>query len=139
MNEQTKTNDVTDRIKTLEDAYADRGYTKEEKRPYLTPVDDFQEALNAVADAFVFVEALNEGKDPYENEGDYKCWPVFDMYDGDDAESGFGFTTVGRGWAHSNSYVGARLSFSEDRIAKYAGKTFTTTYQKFMKKQPTQK
>jgi hypothetical protein len=128
---------VTDRIKTIDDAYADRGYTKEQKRPYLTPVDDFQEALNAVADAFVFTEALNEGVDPYANEDDEKWWPVFEMYDGDD-ESGFGFSGVGCGWARSYSYVGSRLAFNDSEIAKYAGKTFTSTYKAFMKKQPKQ-
>jgi hypothetical protein len=135
--ETTKT-DVRDRIKTLEDAYADRGVTMEEKRPYAEPKDDFQEALNAVADAFVFVEALNEGKDPYEKKGAYKCWPVFNMYDANDP-SGFGFSHVVLVWSHSASSVGARLSFNDDDIAEYAGRTFTSTYQKFMKLQPKQK
>ncbi len=114
---------ITERVTSLETAYAEIGRTFEEMRPYPNPVNEHQEYLNACADEAVFTEALNEGISPLDKA--YAYVPVFRRHN---HPSGFGFLDVAYGWANSSSYVGSRRSFVDSKVANHAGITFETTY-----------
>jgi hypothetical protein len=112
---------ITDRIKTIEDALSLKGITREDVVSNNdTPDEAAYKLLKVVA------EVLNEGWTPdWTNNDQYKYYPWFDMHSG----SGLSFYVYdGRS---SSSCVGSRLFFKSRQLAEYAGKQFIDLYKDF--------
>lgn len=108
---------ITDRIKTLEDAYIDTG---RQKVNFSFLPSDLKEHFENYYNAIVIVEALNEGWTPnWDNGNERKWYPCFIM-----SPSAFAF--------YRSSYVrsaaaaggGSRLKFKSEELTNYAAKTF---------------
>lgn len=118
-----KSADVTERIKSFEDACADQGVN----------IDEFYEnckglTLDEIAyrKLKIIARALNEKWEPnWDNSNEYKYYPYFDMRS---ASSGFGFShSACDRWITATS-CGSRLCFKSEKLAKYAGTQFTSIY-----------
>ena len=122
--------DITEKITTLADAYASLGLNKDEETPFANPKNSRQEAANAVMDAMVLTEALNDGWIPdYDNnEPKYEIW----WFMRSKAAGGPGFSCYGYSFGASDSFVGARLVFRDWRVGKYAATQFPEVYEPFM-------
>lgn len=117
---------VTERINSFEDACQETGKDPDQVRPFKNPVNADQEALNAIAEIWVIIEAANEGKEiDWKNSNQYKYTPYFDM-----TSEGLVFVTV-YDW-DSYSYVGSRLCFLDSDTCEHFARKFIKTYQKFM-------
>jgi len=117
---------ITERIQTIEDAYAELGRKPEDFRPYSQPPNQRQEAMNAMADIWTVVEAANEGWQPdWKNDDEYKWYPFFDM-------SGDRLVFYGANYWGQGSDVGSRLCFRTRDLAEHFGKKFIEVYEKFM-------
>lgn len=128
---------ITDRIKTIEDAYKELGIKTygdaykalrmpEGKRFSDIPIDGCDDdGLNLM----LFCRALNEGWWPdWKNTDEYKWYPYFDL----SCSSGFGFSSSCYAYWLACTTCGSRLCFKSKALAEYAGKTITPTYKKFM-------
>ena len=121
--------EITERIKTPEDAIAELGESD-------IAVIDYRKLLKAgVSDhilngqlAVVIVKALNEGWEPnWDDSYEYKYFPWFYLSGG---SSGFRF--FDSDYWDTASYVGSRLWLKSSDLAKYAGEQFTEVYKNFM-------
>ena len=91
-----------------------------------------QKALIAHYKLIIITEALNDGWQPdWNNWGEYKYYPWFDLEKDDKSPSGFGFSGTGYGFAGTLTGVGSRLCFKTRALAEYAGKKFKTLYQDY--------
>jgi hypothetical protein len=114
---------ITDRVKTYEDACAVLGIDPQERLPFEDPGSKDNAAINAYAKLFIIAQALNQGWKPdWSNSNEYKWYPYFDM------QAGAGLSYYDFvGW-DSFSGVGSRLCFKSRELAEYAGKQFTDIY-----------
>lgn len=124
--------DVTERIKTPEDAIAELGESDPE-------VIDLRTLENAGITnhiyynqlAVVIVKSLNEGWVPsWNNADEWKYTPWFYLND-KNGSSGFRFNSYCDCW-YTYSFVGSRLCLKNRELAIYAGEQFTQVYEKFM-------
>lgn len=73
---QTKSGDITDRIKSIDDVYRELGVKRSDVIPYYDPVDNHQRFVNACVDIKHLVECLNEGIIlDFNNTSQYKWLP----------------------------------------------------------------
>ncbi len=116
---------VTDRIKTFEDVLEDNNISELDFKSSCKGLSEDEIAYRQIK---LITKSLNEKWTPDWNNGDeYKYYPYFDMREG----CGFsGSLYYGCGTATG---VGSRLCFKTSNLAEYAGKTFTSIYEKFMK------
>lgn len=121
---------ITDKIKTIEDAYAAQGLVMQDEIPFAEPKNGRQLAANSFMNAMVLTEALNEGWVPdYDtNEDKYEIW----WYMRSEAAGGPGFSFLVYYCDLSGSRVGARLVFRTRQLARYAGETFPEVYKDFI-------
>lgn len=116
---------ITDRVKTFEDAC--EVLEEEIQLPFNKPTTPDHLAINAVAKLIIIARALNEGWTPdWNNSNEYKWYPWFKMY------SGFGFDDAYDVYTYSNAYVGSRLCFKSEELAKYAGQQFESIYKEYL-------
>lgn len=122
-----KTEKVTDRIKTYEDACAELG---------INPIDEsvlfsngFTKDEIAYRKIKTITEALNEGWKPNWNDENQKKWiPWFYP----NSSSGFVYDTTLYNDSYTTAGCGLRLCFKSDELATYAGKQFTDLYKEFI-------
>ena len=124
--------DVTKRIKTLEDACNELG----EKHPLVTQYrlsvaaayigDPMTEDFIAFLKLRIIAAALNEGWEPTFEKDEERWYPWFNVRQGN-----FVFTSAYYAGSVSNSYNGVRLAFKSKELAEYAGKQFTDIYKNF--------
>lgn len=89
-------------------------------------------AINSFSKVLRINRVLNEGWVPdWNNWGENKYYPWFDMRD--NAGSGSGFSSFDYYCDIDGSHVGSRLVFKTSDLAKFAGKTFLEEYKGFMK------
>lgn len=113
---------ITDRIKTFNDACEALGLDPDKQLPEQVLGPD-GEALNAYAMMFIIARALNEGWKPdWNNSGQYKYYPWFDM------RAGSGFSDSFCDGSITNTAVGSRLCFKSRELAEYAGTQFVELY-----------
>ncbi len=124
---------ITDRVKTLEDAYKELGIDPYFFGDDLTDIEgdvwakDCKSVI-AYIKLIIVARALNEGWEPdWSNDDEYKYYPWFDMSSG----SGSGFSSDGCDYTYSRSSVGSRLCFKTRELAEYAGKQFEDLYRDY--------
>jgi len=123
-----KPKDVTERIKSIEDAIRELGESDEDVitlRTLLDVIDPCGHLVNYQS-AIVIAKALNEGWKPnWNNSDEYKYVIWFEM-----GSSGFRFYVCDF-WVTSSD-VGSRLCFKSSKLANYAGAQFTHFFKEFM-------
>ena len=122
--------DVTERIKSIDDAVEELG----EKDVEVIELRKLQKAgitshILKNQMAVVIVKALNEDWAPdWSNSSQYKYFPWFKM----GSSSGVGFSCGDCDYWRSSSTVGSRLALKNSGLAKYAGTQFTSIFKDFM-------
>ena len=154
-----KQKDITNRIKTFEDACNELGSSHSLVLAYQnTNLRDEEVAkpnkdIIAYMKLRIIVAALNEGWKPQFIPGEYRWFPYFILYTKDEIDkmdeetkarvvfrSSFNANACG-GVSYASSYydsacvdaaIGSRLAFKTEELAEYAGKQFAEIYADFM-------
>ena len=126
-----KPQDITERIKTLEDAIKALGDNHPLVSQCYRAVAEFKynpmtEDSLAYLKLRIIAAALNEGWEPTFDKDEERWYPWFKIKQG-------GLVGAGAGDAGSDSYAcyGVRLVFKSKELAEYAGKQFTDIYNDF--------
>lgn len=154
-----KSKDITERIKTFEDACKELGSDHPLVLAYQNTNLRDAEVANDNKDIIAYmklriiVAALNEGWEPQFIPGEYRWSPYFVFYTKDEIDemdektrarvvfrsSYYAFAFGGVSFAYSfsdsacvNASIGSRLAFKTDDLAEYAGKQFIEIYADFM-------
>ena len=116
---------ITDRIKTIEDASEETGISIDDLNKAIgTPDEINYKKVKMVA------KARNEGWSPDWGNGNEKKWfPIFKM---PSPSSGFGFDDSDCSYAVTYSTVGSRLCFKNEALSNYAAKQFIDLYKSFL-------
>ncbi len=132
LGKETFSQNITDRVKTWEDAAEIYGVDPVESLPFTNPQNGIEEAANAFYQTEIIIHVLNEGWEPnWDNSNEYKWYPYFDMRTSGSA-GGFSFAVCY--YVLTSSYVGARLVLKTEALAKYAGTQFLHIYKVWMTK-----
>lgn len=125
--ENVKPQDITERIKTFEDACAELGMDSLLSLPYPSPEGNKERiAINAFAQLRIITKALNEGWEPdEEDESQVKYYPYF-------KKDGSGFRFFCYYYSYLGPSVGSYLCFKTSELAEYAGKQFTDLYNQML-------
>lgn len=154
-----KSKDITERIKTFEDACKELGSDHPLVLAYQNTNLRDAEVANDNKDIIAYmklriiVAALNEGWEPQFIPGEYRWFPYFVLYTKDEIDEMDGKTRA-RVVYRSSSYadanggvsvaisyyvsayvsasIGSRLAFKTEELAEYAGKQFIEIYADFM-------
>lgn len=154
-----KSKDITERIKTFEDACKELGSDHPLVLAYQNTNLRDAEVANDNKDIIAYmklriiVAALNEGWEPQFIPGEYRWSPYFVLYTKDEIDE-MDEKTRARVVSRSNNYayaygavscaysaydsagvyanIGSRLAFKTDDLAEYAGKQFIEIYADFM-------
>lgn len=147
--EMFKPKDVTDRIKTFEDACDELGKNHKFVLQYrtlkYTDVCDCKD-ISAYLKLRIICAALNEGWEPQFTENEDRYYPWFVLYTqkeinkmskeersklvlwgvGTNSEAYRGLATVGSysAWSHSPAHFGSRLVLKNKNLAEYCGRHF---------------
>lgn len=154
-----KQKDITNRIKTFEDACNELGSSHSLVLAYQnTNLRDEEVAkpnkdIIAYMKLRIIVAALNEGWKPQFIPGEYRWFPYFILYTKDEidkmdeetkarvvfrsdnfAYAGGGVSYAGSLYDSASVYasIGSRLAFKTEELAEYAGKQFAEIYADFM-------
>lgn len=154
-----KSKDITERIKTFEDACKELGSDHPLVLAYQNTNLRDAEVANDNKDIIAYmklriiVAALNEGWEPQFIPGEYRWFPYFVLYTKDEidemdektrarvvyrsnhsanANGGVSYASSSYDSAYVNAYIGSRLAFKTDDLAEYAGKQFIEIYADFM-------
>lgn len=147
-----KPKDITERIKTFEDACRELG----KDHPLLcqyNAIDDVDVNLNAYLKLRIICAALNEGWEPQFKENEWRYYPWFRLYTQEeidnmdeeekqdrhlistgDYQTGYaGFASARSSNAPSSTYthIGSRLCLKSDALATYCGKQFIELWADF--------
>lgn len=114
--------DVTDRIKTFEDACLELDVDPGANTFSIGTLDEV-----AYKKLKVVAQALNEGWKPNWKDSNERKWcPYFSL------SSGFGFSDSVYGYICTVTGVGSRLCFKNEALARYAGTQFLELYKDFL-------
>lgn len=154
-----KSKDITERIKTFEDACKELGSDHPLVLAYQNTNLRDAEVANDNKDIIAYmklriiVAALNEGWEPQFIPGEYRWSPYFVLYTKDEidemdektrarvvyrssdnayANGGVSYAYSIYDSAHVGASIGFRLAFKTDDLAEYAGKQFIEIYADFM-------
>lgn len=154
-----KSKDITERIKTFEDACKELGSDHPLVLAYQNTNLRDAEVANDNKDIIAYmklriiVAALNEGWEPQFIPGEYRWFPYFVLYTKDEIDEmdektrarvvfrsySYAAANGGVSYAYSNydsacvyARIGSRLAFKTDDLAEYAGKQFIEIYADFM-------
>lgn len=154
-----KSKDITERIKTFEDACKELGSDHPLVLAYQNTNLRDAEVANDNKDIIAYmklriiVAALNEGWEPQFIPGEYRWFPYFVLYTKDEidemdgktrarvvfrsnysayANGGVSCAYSGYDSAYVYANVGSRLAFKTEELAEYAGKQFIEIYADFM-------
>lgn len=154
-----KSKDITERIKTFEDACKELGSDHPLVLAYQNTNLRDAEVANDNKDIIAYmklriiVAALNEGWEPQFIPGEYRWFPYFVLYTKDEIDemdgktrarvvyrSNYNAYAVGgvscahsySGSAYVDAGIGSRLAFKTEELAEYAGKQFIEIYADFM-------
>lgn len=145
--------DVTDRIKTFEDALKELGSTHPLVEEYLTiSTRAITSDMLAYLKLRIIVAALNEGWQPQYSGDEIRWYPWFNLYTKEkydelskedksrcvlrsgnysNANSGLACARAHYASSYSFTYCGGRLAFRSEELAVYAGRQFTEVYAEF--------
>lgn len=154
-----KSKDITERIKTFEDACKELGSDHPLVLAYQNTNLRDAEVANDNKDIIAYmklriiVAALNEGWEPQFIPGEYRWSPYFVLYTKDEidemdektrarvvyrscsnasASGGVSYASSSSDSAYVYASFGSRLAFKTDDLAEYAGKQFIEIYADFM-------
>lgn len=154
-----KSKDITERIKTFEDACKELGSDHPLVLAYQNTNLRDAEVANDNKDFIAYmklriiVAALNEGWEPQFIPGEYRWSPYFVLYTKDEidemdektrtrvvyrsgsnanAYGGVSYASSSHDSAGVDAVIGSRLAFKTDDLAEYAGKQFIEIYADFM-------
>lgn len=154
-----KSKDITERIKTFEDACKELGSDHPLVLAYQNTNLRDAEVANDNKDIIAYmklriiVAALNEGWEPQFIPGEYRWFPYFVLYTKDEIDEMNEKTRAGvvyRSYYYANAYggvsyanscydsasvdanIGSGLAFKTDDLAEYAGNQFIEIYADFM-------
>ena len=154
-----KQKDITNRIKTFEDACNELGSSHSLVLAYQnTNLRDEEVAkpnkdIIAYMKLRIIVAALNEGWKPQFIPGEYRWFPYFILYTKDEIDKmdeetkarvvfrssfnanacgGVSYADSNYDSAYVNANIGSRLAFKTEELAEYAGKQFAEIYADFM-------
>lgn len=120
---------ITDRIKTLEDIYNELNIKREDIIPFKNPINKQQLSVNAFIDIQNISKVLNEDWiEDWDNSNQYKYYPWFEKK----KVSGWCFDC-----SHADCYygiVGFGFYYKTSEIAKYVGNQFLKVYQDYLPK-----
>lgn len=147
-------NDITDRIKTLEDALAALGTPEGEIKDFFKKFENLGKDVVAYMKLKVIIEALNDGWKPTFKDGEWRYYPWFVLYtkeewdelSDEDKKAGVcfggiatdgasdGFVFANSDYAPSGAYagIGSRLCLKTDTLARYCGKQFIEIWKDFL-------
>ena len=109
---------ITDRIKTFEDAREETG--RPDVPDFSMLPKDMRKHFEALYKMIVIAEALNEGWIPnWDNANECKYYPYFVM-----SSSSFAFVSALCDFSVACAGCGSRLRFKTRELAEYAGKQF---------------
>ena len=118
--------DVKERIKTIDDVYADNGTSKEEFEKEYRFLPDH---VKAYLQMEMIASTFNEDWTPdWTDSNQRKYFQYFYM---GEQEGSSGFRFNGCVFWNSVSHVGSRLCFKSSELAKYAGNLFLEVYKIF--------
>ena len=128
INANTNDKEITERIKTFEDALELYEVTDELKEIIIYDgVNKFMISVREHAKLMIICSVLNEGWIPYwNNDKQYKWYPWFEM------KSGVGFSRSNSYYERTGTSVGSRLCFKTEGLANYAGKQFLSIYKNYL-------
>ena len=150
--------DVTERIKTFEDAcreLEERGDDVLVRQYHSVTATDIVDAnLDAYLKLRIICAALNEGWEPKFTEKERRYYPWIWLYTQDEINTmdeqwkqvlhlistddyktgyaGFGFACSAYAPSHTNAYLGSRLCLNSGTLAEYCGKQFTGLWADFL-------
>lgn len=153
--------DITERVKTFEDACNELGQDHPFVKLYNLYVVTVTKGAMRDTDKDVFIylklriitAALNEGWEPQFTEDEYRYYPWFALFTqselnemSDDKKGrvvgrassnsgvfgGLAFANVGSASSYSSGYYGSRLAFRTRELADYAGRQFVELYADFV-------
>lgn len=146
--------DITDRIKTLEDALAALGTPEGEIKDFFKKFENLGKDVVAYMKLKVIIEALNDGWKPTFKDGEWRYYPWFALYTKEEwdelsdedkkagvyfggyADSGArdGFVDADSNHAPSRATadIGSRLCLKTDTLARYCGKQFIEIWKDFL-------
>lgn len=152
-----KPQDITERIKTFEDAYDALGDEHPFVKEYWGMVNinlDIAQDLIAYLKLRIICAALNEGWEPTFDEDELRYYLWFCTYSKSEyeqlyenkkkqcvplrssnnavASGGLVYAITGSAWAHSYSFNGVRLAFKSKELAEYCGKQFIDIWADFL-------
>lgn len=114
---------ITDRIKTFGDVCEELG---DKHQDIIDAISEMEQDEAAYIKLKMIAEALNEGWKPdWSNTSQYKYHPYLKFTPG----SGFSYFVFDYGSTHL--YVGSRLCFKSEALAKYAATQFEKEYNEF--------
>ena len=144
-----KPKDVTERIKTFQDALDELGLDDELVKEYRVLGDNARPDTACWLRLGIIVKALNEGWTPKFDKKEYRYAPYFYLYTNDEisemteeeksrvvyrsyysagAFGGVAFADASYGSSCSDARVGSRLALRTRELAIYAGKQFAEEY-----------
>lgn len=119
--------DVTERIKTFDDAYHTLGLDHPLVREFVNTSYPSTPDLKAYLKLRIICAALNEGWEAdYSDTKQAKWFPWFYFEDGK-----LVYANSNRTRTHSYACIGMRLAYKTRELAEYAGKQFIEEYQAF--------
>ena len=147
--------DITERVKTFDDALAILGNDNQSVIDYYAISDKTcTEDILAFAKLRVIAEALNEGWKPTFGKGEYRYYPWFNIYSkeefdnldyerkvchavcrgGVNASAYYGLVYASANYASSfsHTYFGSRLAFKTGKLAEYCGEQFIDIWADFL-------
>jgi len=148
-----KSKDVTERIKTFEDAYNELGEDHPLVKEYCWQNDDTSADLLAYLRLRIICAALNEGWQPKFTENEKRWYPWFYIYTKEEldkmseeersrvvgrsssysnANGGLVYAIANHASSNSFSDRGSRLTFKSEELAVYCGKQFIDIWTDFL-------
>lgn len=146
--------DITDRIKTLEDALAALGTPEGEIKDFFKKFENLGKDVVAYMKLKVIIEALNDGWKPTFKDGEWRYYPWFVLYtkeewdelSDEDKKDGVcfsgnayhgamgGFVCADSSYApsYAAAHIGSRLCLKTDTLARYCGKQFIEIWKDFL-------
>lgn len=146
--------DVTERIKTFDDAAAELGDNHPLVKQYFASVEVNDENLIAYQQLRIIAAALNEGWKPRFAEAEYRWYPWFYLYTQEEIDkmdddkkkglvrfgghasygslSGLGYSLSYYAFSYSYANCGSRLAVKSKELAEYFGKQFIHIWKNFL-------
>lgn len=146
--------DVTEKIKTFDDAIAELGDNHPLVKQYFASVEANDENLIAYQQLRIIAAALNEGWEPQFRGSECRWYPWFKLYTQNEiddldedvkkelvrfggnassgSQSGLGCSHSHYAFSSSYAYCGSRLAVKSEKLAEYFGKQFILNWKNFL-------